>query len=267
MTDIPSFEWFAVFHGAVHPQFGGWRFDQPIPFKPGGSWQLSIEQSRFSMITKEPQRPPDIDSFRNEVMSYVRGAVDALGFCLGAALMPEFQGAFCSSGEILVPSLTWPALSGFGPDSPLWVKSEDLMPVLNSAIREPLVRSALSDLAMAIDRPDDTNFYAHRAVESIRQLFVDPLTPDDQAKKDESWQRLRKALAMSEDELKSLSGKSFPRRHGEVLPISADERLANLTLARTVVEKFIEHYRQGRYEPPVSKLRPAVTEEPGNAVT
>ena len=48
-----------------------------------------------------------------------------------------------------------------------------------------------------------------------------------------------------EVDLARLSEEAKPRRHGDIVPISEKERLANLGLARTVVEKFIEHRRQG----------------------
>ncbi len=261
MAEPPPSADLIEFHGIVHPAEHGWEIVGPVPiWSSDQCWIFTLEKSKFHVLALGGYRE-DFATFRNKVMSFVHGVLDALGFCLGCALVPELQWVSWPPDGKTTFTPGWPAAAGRDDNQPRRASAAQLAPIIELAVQERLVRCALSDLSLAIDRPDDTSFYAYRAVESIRQFFVGP-SSSKKGEQTKSWQRLRKKLDVSVDDLARLSDEAKPRRHGDILPISEEERLANLRLARTVVEKFIEHYRQGRYEPPVSN-----TDEPDDAVT
>lgn len=83
----------AVFFGVVHPQGGGWTFDEPIevPFDDG-VWTVILVASQFRVAVRGVL-PSDLASFRNEVLSIVQGCLDALGFCLATPLTPSSPAA------------------------------------------------------------------------------------------------------------------------------------------------------------------------------
>jgi hypothetical protein len=172
-------------------------------------------------------------------MSVVRGILDSLGFHLGVALTPEFQGGFASPGVVILPSPGWSELAERDPAAALRASAEELGPFIAAAISEPLIRYALADLASAVDHHDDTAFYAHRAVESARQYFREAGDPTD---REVPWSRLRAALGFQEDELKSLSKASRARRHGEISAISEAERLEVLRISREVIARLVKHH-------------------------
>jgi hypothetical protein len=84
----------AVFFGVVHPERGGWMFEQPIVrhFRDE-TWELIITGSQFR-VAVSPIPEIDTGTLKNEVLRFVRGALDALAFHLGTTLTPEFTGGF-----------------------------------------------------------------------------------------------------------------------------------------------------------------------------
>lgn len=78
----------AVFFGVVHPQGGGWYFEDPIeiPFDDG-HWTILLVASQFRVVVRS-EVPNDLATFRNELLSIVQGCLDALGFCVGLRQRP-----------------------------------------------------------------------------------------------------------------------------------------------------------------------------------
>ncbi|MCX4097601.1 hypothetical protein [Nocardia sp. alder85J] len=88
---------------------------------------------------------------------------------------------------------------------------------------------------------DDAVFYCYRALESLRQEFVDESDPRNSREK-ASWDRLRTALSVDAEEAKKLAALATPRRHGANPHIAYDDRLAWLKWTRELVAKYIEDY-------------------------
>lgn len=228
-------EWVAEFHGIVHPQGWAWGLDEPIELTFSDSkWTVVLMNSVFRVIVRGAP-PVDLQTFVNEVLSVVRGVLDSLTFHLGVVLTPELTGGFASPGTSIIPGRPWDELTGRDPSTPLRVDAETLQPFTRTSAAEPLVRLALADLAAGVERPDDTMFYAFRAVESVRQFLAQP---GDQPSS--QWQRLRETLGLDEAELRWLTGHSVPRRHGELVTVTAAERLRALKLARSAVRSLVE---------------------------
>ena len=236
-ADLPA-EWIAELRGAIHPQGLGWGYDEPISVSfPDSEWRVLISESQFRVIV-QGARPDDLAGFVNDVVEVVRGLLDSIGFHLGCVLTPEFTGGFGSPNVVIVRQVGWPELVDRGATASLHVEADDLDPFVRAGLTEPLVRHALSDISMAIDRPIDTAFYAHRAVESVRHYFVGDEPMADRAP---SWRRMRETLGFTREQLDPLTRASIPRRHGAQIPIAASDRLNHARLAREVVAAFVAH--------------------------
>jgi len=120
------------------------------------------------------------------------------------------------------------------------VPAAQLVPVVQAAMNQPLVRFALADLRMAIQSPDDTGFHAYRAVESCRQYFLGS-QPDEGEVRKRSWVTMRLKLGLDKAPIDDLKRHATPRRHGEITVITGPERLAAIKTAREVVGRLIDH--------------------------
>jgi len=145
--------------------------------------------------------------------------------------------------RIVLRSPTWPQLLPEGASSQVSV--EQLGPVVKEAMNHPLARFALADIRMAMQSPDDTEFHAFRAIESVRQHFLGS-EPDEGAARKRSWIKMREDLQLEQGPIDALTRRAIPRRHGEVSLISGDERLSAILTARAVVEKFVAHLQAQR---------------------
>ena len=222
----------SIFYGVVHPQGGGWYLEQPIEIAfEDGLWTLLVAGSQFRVLVAGAI-PEDIKSFLNEVTSIVQGCLDGLGFLLGAALTAELTGGFVPPNIVIVRQHAWPELATTNSSV---VSGKDLAPYVRGSITVPEIRLALADLALALSRPDDTQFYCYRAVESIRQWLM----RKDGVAESASWPHLRMRLGFTEIELKDLAYASRRRRHGAPDELSETGRLSLLKLARDVVGKAV----------------------------
>jgi hypothetical protein len=241
MDDDAASEWVAEFQGTVHPQGWAWGLDEPLELTFADSqWAILLLHSSFRVVVRGAP-PVDLPTFVNEVMSIVRGVLDSLSFHLGVVLTPELTGGFASPGLSIVPGKPWDELTGREPSAPLRVDAETLQPFVRTSTAEPLVRLALADLAAGMERPDDTMFYAFRAVETVRQFLAQPGDSSSS-----QWQRLRETFGLDEAELRWLTDHSVPRRHGELVTVTAADRVRALTVARSAVRALVELVDVGR---------------------
>lgn len=225
----------AVFVGVVHPVSGGWGLDGPLELTFSDSqWAVIVKASQIHVAVSGP-RPTDFPTFANEVAAIVQGCVDSLGFELAVSLRCEITSIIVNGNEIIVPQPRWPELvDGNVRDR---VEEEELTPLLNASVAHPLVRLALADIRVGMTSPDDTGFLAYRAVESVRQHFVD--TDDTKLSRSRSWEELRTQLGVSEGETRRLEELARPRRHGEAIPLNAAERYEAMIIARRVIREFV----------------------------
>lgn len=228
--------------GVIHPLQGNWNFEQPISASfHDGNWQLHVKQSRFHLFISG-ERPDDLSTFQNEVISIVQGCVDALGFHLAASLRIELTSLLIDGNHLIISTNGWPALTD--DLNRTKVSAQYLEPFVQAAITEPLARLALADLRSAIDTPDDTPFLSYRAVESVRQWFLPAQGEDEGSTRTASWQSMRSALGIEENSLRRLAALAKGRRHGGGKPPTGEEREESLRLSRNIVAAFVQHIHQ-----------------------
>ena len=230
------------FVGVIHPQSGRWYFDTPITVHRGTERiVIAVHSSVFNVEVAAPDDVPIDAKWANEVWNsaetWLRAALDALGYHLAASLEVQMLSGTVDDGTIIGNLTSLPALATVPTDR---VEGETVGRYVRAAVRDPHVRHALADLRSAIQYPDDTAFYAYRSVESIRQCYLRDSAPDDGAARKASWESLRSALGVTHDELKELADAAKSRRHGGDGLLDTDKRMAFLALARRVVASYVD---------------------------
>lgn len=235
--------------GTIHPEGRSWQFDDPQPMTfDDGAWTVSIRDSKFQVVAVG--RPPtDLETFRNEIVSIVQGCLDSLGFLLAVPLQAEIRTISVQRSDSEVVQLgwcreEWPTLLGEDLSWPPRVEGDHLQPLIAVAVAEPLARLALADLRAALQYPDDSLFYAYRAIESVRQWFQEDGQISNRAR-DQAWEAMRDVLQLSrdpvDDPIDQLAKWSVSRRHGELAPPTEDQRKEALLTARRAVRSFIDY--------------------------
>lgn len=232
------------FSGRIHPERYGWGIGEPyeiiIYHHDGASSQLriTIVASQVNVTVHTNSAEPALD-MKNRVTRLVRNLADAIGHVTGASLDVEIISCIAPDGSGHVFN------TGFDGLIKHEVGSEESQRIFNvlitQATRSQFVRMALSDLRSAIREPLDTCVNCYRAVESIRQEYLEG-NPDKGTARKNSWKRLRGAVGVDEAELRWLEDRAAPRRHGNPIDVTHAERERALRLAWHVVEEHCLNY-------------------------
>jgi hypothetical protein len=227
--------------GKVHPQQGNWNIDgiRTLTFDDA-TWMIAVRASSVIVVVEAPE-PPEFMTFVNELRSIVGGVIDALGFGFAVPLRFEPTHAFKDDHEVMWLHQGWPYLRELEQGAPAtdgWMPESELAPVIDAAVKSPLIRHALADVQRAVELPDDTAFYCYRAIESLRLLFLDGDRDAGTARAD-SWSALREHLALSREELDDIRLMANPRRHGGHRVLTEADRQRCLLLTRRAVRTAI----------------------------
>lgn len=222
------------FTGRVHPE-RAWVTVVLTPIEtnvPVLSWkgaiEVSIERSQISIIFRGAMQVSDTDTLKNLAESLASNAVNSVGYSWGRGYSVEITAMNDGRGQNRVFGIGVPVLEENTDERPL-----EPGDVVTLAFGSPPLSRALGDLRDAIRKPDDTGFYAMRAVESVRQHFG------------KSWPAMRAALNLREETLKALGDYGTPQRHGEIAAMSDSERARSLHLAWKVVDRFCVLLHEG----------------------
>ena len=236
--------WFLA--GAVHPERGGWYFDNPIAFMLEGLFgTLHVRQGRFR-IGLQGSTHLGHDHVLRLARELAQIYADVLGFELGAALTVEVQDMLFVSptGATLdiVPTSEWPELSGR--ELGAAVTADEISLNINAALASAHLRLALADLALARAREADAAFHCGRALEHVRQWVAErnQVTGLDKAA---AWELMRNTLGLKRDDLQAITQESTAPRHGEVKEVSRDDQLEWLIATRDVIRKAIALHGAG----------------------
>jgi hypothetical protein len=178
---------------------------------------------------------------KNRVTRLVRNLADAIGFVVGASLDVEIISCIAPDGNSHVFNTAFDGLTKYSVGSKESMTAFNAL--INQATRSQFVRMALSDLRNAIREPLDTCANCYRAVESIRQEYLEGNSNKARPRKD-SWQRLREAVGLNEAEVRWLEERAIPRRHGEPIDVNHADRERALQLAWRVVEQHCLNYAE-----------------------
>ncbi|MEX0750246.1 MAG: hypothetical protein WD359_05500 [Dehalococcoidia bacterium] len=203
------------------------------------SVDIKVKDSRITATVRPDvgRGTPRVSTLRDSVADCARVAVDVLGFYQGAAYyvhLEEVTGAVTERFDSRLGDLRELLVDSGVSEPEIW----------ELASRHGALRQSLSDLRTSILSPTDTPYSTFRAIESIRQYFVDRADADEQRARRISWDRMRAALQLE----RWRQGESWSKdaRHGDEVYLSYDERLAALRFAWSAVLRFCVFLRMGR---------------------
>ena len=105
---------------------------------------------------------------------------------------------------------------------------------------------ALADIREAIRNPHDTALHCYRAIEDIRQCYVEPGDRrGDEVVTKPSWERMRGQLRFEESWIKDIASARRPQAHGDSRMLSGEERGEFVRRARVVVDRFLASMQNG----------------------
>lgn len=202
---------------------------------------ISIYASQISVILETASESPDIPTLKNYVDSFVRMLFDAGGYleCRGYDL--EITSVVEPNGQFSVFGVEEGALKRSRTDGTS-INMADLWLLLTSGEKSRPLQRALGDLREAIRMPHDTGFFCFRAVESMRQLFVEV---KDGNETETSWERMSSALRIEQSYIAVLERFGKPQRHGETPYMSGDNRFIAMNRTWQIVDRYIEFARTG----------------------
>ena len=238
-----------LFSGRVHPESQGvWldptRIGTNLPsLNWAGEITVAIHFGHLWMIYSGNSVIEDIPSLKNSAQSYAQSLVDSIGYSHGQAftvqipslLTPDGQMIFFADGDLI--------LEETAKDRTLLVPE-----IIKLMLENFRLRRALNELRKTISEPDDTAFHCQRAVESVRKHFQ-----ENQSDK-EGWIRLRTALNVSEEALKSLKEFSDPQRHADIPHVTYELRARDMTVAWAVVTRFMQLLHQRVERLPIAEF-------------
>lgn len=103
-----------------------------------------------------------------------------------------------------------------------------------------LLHRCFNDLVMAMKNPDDTGFYCYRAIESLRHHCIIKFDmPID--KKQVQWQKLREIAGCDEKSIRDIQSSADAVRHGDVVPITSQDREALFMKTWDIVDGYIKN--------------------------
>jgi len=112
--------------------------------------------------------------------------------------------------------------------------------VLAAVGRHPQLNIAIRSIGLAVNEPWATHMFCYRAIESLRQVFRLPHEPSgDSEARAANWDRMWKALNISDDFSKEMVERAEAERHGETFASSWEEREKSISSAIAVVASFV----------------------------
>lgn len=219
------------FIGRLSPERYDWSLAEPISVQLGGDHpldvSLTITHSQIC-IRLQGHFPGTLLDLKNTASDIAQALVDAVGFVFAAAIDVEIATCIDANGNFHVFNTAFDGIREGDLDS------DALTALASKALGHWAFRAALSDHRQAIAEVNGTAALCYRAVESIRQSYV-----IDDGNRASSWEALRASTGVTEDELRWLENKGTPRRHGEVIDLSEEDRRKALRIARRVILRHI----------------------------
>lgn len=199
---------------------------------------VSINASQVSIVIETTDKNADLPTLKNYVEYLVRTVVDAYGYLSGRGYDVEITSVVDPDGKHTVFGVGIPELEEAQNERPLHFP--ELLKVMG---RSQHLHRALGDLREAIRSPWDTGFFCYRAVECIRQSFVEKEDGND---KDPSWEGLRNALRIDRSWLEKYTRESADaQRHGSTRYMSEEDRVLAMKHAWKVIDRFCVYAHRG----------------------
>jgi len=231
-----------TFHGTVRPAGDWWRKDPLLLDEGTSTVTISMQAGKLAISVLTPDGV-SLDEIKLEVQEIATAFVDAFAFHLGMELRAELTHAYEEGSEVgthLFPGRQIESAYRV-PGSPgaIHLPSNVLDELTDAAIHLAPVRLALSDLQRALLNHRDSGFYCYRAIESMRQVFLDG--DDTGSAKRDSWKTMREVLQLEEADLMRVKQAGDTRRHGGTDRLTEEEAFFAVGYSRRVFLRFVEY--------------------------
>lgn len=221
---------------------------------------ITIAVAQVLVVVKSSKEIQELEGLRNAIEFIVRGIVDAFGYITGRGYDIELKSVVGEEGQPWqVFSIEIPDLASSRPERP--VSFPELFDLLHdpsqatdqkSSIKINQLRLALADMRESIRSPRDTALFCFRAIECIRQCFMNSEDGEDEQKL--SWARMGKALRIDKSWTESLRHASILERHGAGSGMSEQDRVQAMHCTWRVVDRFISLIKIGQDELPLREF-------------
>ena len=190
---------------------------------------------------------PDFDSIRNSILKYMESFINIYNYtnCRFHALYIDSM--LIKRANILVDNQDYSRFPGWGELERMTQDTRAFEPLdlLNIVVTDVQFSRALNDLRNSLANHYDTSFYAYRAVESIKAVFMDA----DGRRSENSaqgWEELRERLRISEQFIMEIKQNADLQRRGRNTMVVADERLEAMRRAWLVVGRYVHYCIEGK---------------------
>ncbi|MFD2365678.1 hypothetical protein [Pseudoduganella sp. GCM10020061] len=242
LTSLKEFRFNYHLTGAVLPERAQISFGHPTdhPFllsgpKGDATVNVCVVFNQVAVWVKS-QFEWDIFDLRNEVSTILRHQLAIAGFLLGYAYNLEITRVTTANGAIDhvygidIPCLVKKMEGKFSPEAftELIVKA--------SGPKGFILHRCFTDLTLAMQHAVDTAFYCYRAIESLRQHWG---AMNDVREKLAQWEGFRNFLGIGKDLIDPVRIAAEGVRHGQLVPITDQERLELFTRTWDLVEAYL----------------------------
>ena len=217
---------------------------------------IVINNAQILVVANCHQKIEDLETLRNVIESVVQGAVDAFGYTEGRGYDVEITSVITSTGEQwTVFGVEIAAIQASKGDRPVtFGELYTLLTTPDQSQDETVsfglmqLRIALGDLREAVRSPNLTAFFCYRAIETLRQCYLDPDKRDDEADRRDSWQRMGNELRIDRSWIGQIQEASILERHGSHKAMSGEQRVGLMLHTWKVVDRFIMSARN-KFQP------------------
>jgi hypothetical protein len=231
-----------LFLGVVRPERAQLSIQRDLTFRNlasglDGTAGVSIILNQLA-VRVQSEHIWDVLSLRNVVRAIVQDQLAMVGYLKGFAYDLEVT-------RVLNQGLAIDLV--FGIDTPCIAKRGESIDLQRAMTRlEEMTTSpygiflgrCFNDLVSSMRHPDDTGFYCYRAIESLRHHCAAAQGLSD-ADKAVQWGAFRQAAGCSEETLLGIKAAADPVRHGQLVGVTAEERLNLLTTTWDVVDGYL----------------------------
>lgn len=229
-----------------------WNISDPpleidLPFKDQLlRLRLFMYNNPAMMVAVEASHPiRDIGDLGGALSHTLWGLWDAVGLSMGQPISITVDG-FAEVGSRAFAKYSW-----LIPKFEQIIEDAGLSPNdwISLCVKSPYIRAALRDLRFAMSAPDDAAVHCFRAIERIRFTFE-----NSNISRKASWGALRTALNVSRPWLSTYVDHATATRHGEVRPLTLDERTACIVQAGTLLVRFAAYLANGSHSLAVDRF-------------
>jgi len=205
----------------------------------GSTVFVTVICSQISMVVHSRGEIADLQALAHECEGMCRMIVDCLGFLLTCGYDIEITQVSGAGGLHVVYGVQPADLR------PIPFSNDNFQDIFERLVTVPQAyqlayRRALADYREAIRSFEDTAFFCYRAVEDLRQVFVE----NEQSKDIQTWDRLWEAMPSVEHARSYVKDVIRPlatgNRHGGGALISSQQRLEMLERTSKIISAFID---------------------------